>query len=117
MTDEAKHTPGPWLAWGSRIGVVDPQDFTALIWIMRAFSGTALISDVPTQEANARRIVAVVNACEGIPVEALEAGVVKELLHACKFALDALDGTAPNARGILEQTLAFAIAGATGEAA
>ncbi len=37
-----------------------------------------------TVEANAHRIVAAVNACEGISTEALEGGVVKELLAICK---------------------------------
>lgn len=37
-------------------------------------------------EANARRIVAAVNACDGIPTEALEAGVVADLLVACEVA-------------------------------
>ena len=31
---------------------------------------------------DARRIVACVNACEGIPTEALESGVVRELIEA-----------------------------------
>lgn len=31
---------------------------------------------------NARRIVACVNACDGIPTEALESGVVRELIKA-----------------------------------
>jgi hypothetical protein len=34
------------------------------------------------QYANARRIVAAVNACEGISTEALEQGVVAEMLEA-----------------------------------
>lgn len=35
-------------------------------------------------EANARRIVAAVNACDGIPIEALEQSAVKRLLAACE---------------------------------
>lgn len=37
-----------------------------------------------TNMANARRIIAAVNACKGISTEALESGVVAELLAACK---------------------------------
>src|SRR5262245_3648148 len=36
----------------------------------------------PCDEANARRIVAAVNACEGVSTEALEQGVVRELAEA-----------------------------------
>ncbi len=36
-------------------------------------------------EANARRIAAAVNACKGIPIEALEANVVQDLLEALHF--------------------------------
>jgi hypothetical protein len=39
----------------------------------------------PVEEANARRIVAAVNACEGIPTEALEQRVVHELLDALTY--------------------------------
>jgi hypothetical protein len=44
-----------------------------------------------TVRANARRIVACVNACTGIPTEALEGGVVADLLAACKAVLAKLD--------------------------
>lgn len=37
--------------------------------------------------ANARRIVAAVNACKGISTEALEGGIVEELREACKSLL------------------------------
>jgi hypothetical protein len=43
------------------------------------------------QEASARRIVACVNACEGIPTEALEDGVVRELIEALQ-AIKRIDG-------------------------
>jgi hypothetical protein len=39
------------------------------------------------QRANARRIVAAVNACEGIPTEALELGIVADLLAALEAIL------------------------------
>lgn len=48
-------------------------------------------SPYEVHEANARRIVAAVNACEGISTPALEDGVIKELLaalHGCLLVLD-----------------------------
>ena len=47
--------------------------------------GPAVNDSVDKREANARRIVACVNACAGIPTEAIEAGVVGELVRACKL--------------------------------
>jgi hypothetical protein len=43
----------------------------------------------PGADANARRICAAVNACKGIPTEALERGVVAGLRHALGTLLDA----------------------------
>src|SRR5690606_13994870 len=40
---------------------------------------------------NAQRIVACVNACEGIPTEALEAGVVRELVEALEALVVGLE--------------------------
>ena len=42
-------------------------------------------------EANARRIVAAVNACEGLSTEALELGIVAELRDALQAASDWID--------------------------
>ena len=43
-------------------------------------------------QTNARRIVACVNACAGIPTEALEAGVVGEMQRSLKRIADMKDG-------------------------
>jgi len=43
-------------------------------------------------EANADRITAAVNACKGIPTEALKSGVVGELLAVCETAVRFFDG-------------------------
>jgi hypothetical protein len=71
-------------------------------------------------EANARRIVAAVNACNGFGTEALEQGVVGELLEAlkgCLFALDKnLDGYGPSKAQAIA-TATATIAKATGRAA
>jgi hypothetical protein len=67
----------------------------------------------PCDEANARLIVAAVNACQGIPIEALEQGVVAKLLAAlqgCLFVLDeSQDGWGPSkAQAIAAATAALA---------
>ena len=46
--------------------------------------GPAVNDSVDKREANARRIVACVNACAEIGTEALEAGVVRDLVAACR---------------------------------
>lgn len=48
--------------------------------------GTEVLGERNPSEADAHRIVAAVNACEGISTEALEAGVVKQLLEALRKA-------------------------------
>lgn len=64
---KTEHTPEPWF-WNEKYGEVcfrskeDDQSY-----------GMACPVDL-TAEANARRIVACVNACSGIPTEALEDG-------------------------------------------
>ena len=70
-----------------------------------------------TSEANARRICAAWNACEGIPTEALEAGVVRDMLEALQLLLQVQDGlpmTGTEATRRAEMARA-AIARATGE--
>jgi hypothetical protein len=69
MTDQ--HTPGPWRIAGK--GTIRQGDD---IWIAKANWRNA--------EANTSRIVAAVNATEGISTEALEAGVVGEMLAALR---------------------------------
>jgi len=71
MDNESKHTPEPWKVEltddpedGSDAYAVDCEDHS--IALMDAPGGLAL------NEANARRIVACVNACEGIGTDTLE---------------------------------------------
>ena len=66
MTEQMRYTPGPWRFVEKGRGWRD-----------------------------ARRTVACVNACEGIPTEALEAGVVRELIDAAESALFALENCGP----------------------
>lgn len=60
----AKHTPGPWAERNGRIFQADRPNLT-IANIARAFDGDY-------SSTNARRIVACVNACEGISTDAIE---------------------------------------------
>lgn len=77
---EVPHSPEPWDADGRLV-----------------FAGTKLVArcsechparyETPqhwTQEANARRIAAAVNACAGIPTEQLESGAIRTLVDAAR---------------------------------
>lgn len=64
------HTKEPWR--------VESGDFRALRIFGQDRYITSLISN---SEANAKRIVACVNACAGITNEALEAGIVGDVLR------------------------------------
>ena len=70
----AKHTPGPWAV--DEDGVVYRAGFRhgyiklATAWREDAWCGA---DGDDESRANARRIVACVNACEGVPIEVLEA--------------------------------------------
>ena len=70
----SKHTKEPWRA----IEYIDPQ------WQIHGSTGEFHVIALTAQgndEANAKRIVACVNACAGINPDA-----VKDLLQACKLA-------------------------------
>lgn len=67
-------------------------------WCVRNTSGVVAQCLSPGLEngkevaaANARRIVATWNACEGIPTEALEEGVVREMIEALEALVDELE--------------------------
>jgi hypothetical protein len=78
-TDDTKpaaaHTPEPWF--------VQPSDHPGGL-LIKPIPGqvVAQCDEVPEMEANARRIVAAVNACKGISTEALERWIIAELRHA-----------------------------------
>jgi hypothetical protein len=80
------HTPGPWehgdngLIYG-QCGEDDVESpFVCDVIEDSAMHALGMLS--PVEEANARRIVAAVNACEGIPTESRNQGIVAELLMA-----------------------------------
>jgi hypothetical protein len=77
------HTPEPWEQ--------DSNDFFAVT----ADNDGLLVAETEIHDrtdeecsANARRIVAAVNACEGIATQALEQGVIAELLEALDYLLE-----------------------------
>lgn len=84
-----KHTPEPWkytddpsdgCCWTHHVETVarDPQ--------MPDYAHGS-VADISGEE-NARRIVACVNACAGIPTEALEAGVIGDAYAALSDVLN-----------------------------
>jgi hypothetical protein len=85
------HTPGPWLRDDTTIYVLEPSDGWADGKTRMRNRFTVSVQGcrhTPKEEidANARRIVAAVNACESISTHALEQGVVAELLEALQGA-------------------------------
>ncbi|OUN01372.1 MAG: hypothetical protein BAA04_07075 [Firmicutes bacterium ZCTH02-B6] len=101
-TQQAQHTPGPWkldvlldegigfrIRMGSSVpyrGIYEPQHMIEWDPGVRPVDDGEEPDAEHLQyleaEANMERIVAAVNAVEGIPTEALEAGVVRELIEA-----------------------------------
>jgi hypothetical protein len=73
------HTPEPWY--------VQPSDYPGGL-LIKPIPGqvVAQCDQVPEMEANARRIVAAVNACARISTEALEQNAVQTLLEATEAA-------------------------------
>ena len=95
-----EHTQGPWT-----VERTDPSSFRAgdraKVRIVAPSGRVCIVSRIASEkcgsseqierplaevDANARRIVACVNACQGISTESLEGGVVKELVEAVRIA-------------------------------
>ena len=124
----AMHTPEPWNCDGTTTLYATPDESGDMTMIEvnanvteAGWDTVAFIEAMwPGAHANARRICAAVNACEGIPTEALEQGAVGDLLEAlkgCLFALDKnLHGCGPSKTQAIAAATA-AIAKATGRAA
>jgi hypothetical protein len=77
------HTPGPWedngngLIYGQCSGDDDEAPFVADVCNdPNAYT--------EPEQANARRICATVNACQGLSIVVLEQGIIQELLKALK---------------------------------
>lgn len=79
----AAHTSAPW------VYTLDARGICGLHQANNATGVPVRIGEIVNKsqreaEANARRIIAAVNACEGISTQALEQGVIAELLEALK---------------------------------
>ncbi len=91
----APHTPEPWDCDGRTIMYATPDESGEMTMIEVSTNVTeagwdtvAFVEAIwPGADANARRICAAVNACKGIPTEALEQGVIRELLEALDYLL------------------------------
>lgn len=97
---ESKHTPEPWSRHVTPAGDVEIRtaDHRTLIAV--------LSEGLDWQQANAGawRIVAAVNGCEGISTEALEAGVIKELLAELEFVLQEVEAQVVLFEGDFDRT-------------
>ena len=78
------YTPEPWVQHDA--DYCPDEIWGALDYVDNGVRGQLVctLADNDRLEANARRIVAAVNACAGIPTDALEAGAVADLLAACE---------------------------------
>jgi hypothetical protein len=79
-----KHTPEPWRSEINTDGEAYVQDERGCTLATVHGRGTLQGKILDIREDNARRICAALNACAGISTEALEAGVVAELVEALK---------------------------------
>ncbi len=75
----AEHSPEPW----------EVGDDAGEPWIMADGHRSVVHSLGAVDEADARRIVACVNACARIPTEALEEGFIEKALRGLKSYVDA----------------------------
>lgn len=80
--DTTEHTPEPWESDLIYVVAPCPNGVHPDIYIAEIAheDSESRIASPKQQKANLRRIVACVNACQGIPTEALEQGMIKELL-------------------------------------
>jgi hypothetical protein len=74
MDKTPMHTPGPWAVTKGRPRKVTANGVLICNAVFKGYNEEA--------EANARRIVACVNACNGVPTASLENGVVLDLIAA-----------------------------------
>jgi|GEM_PF-1187293 len=116
---QGKHTPAPWRVFGRMTGKVISENAPGIVEICETgdFRDAELVPfNAERWNADAYRIAASVNACEGIPTEALEAGVVKDMLEALQGLLALYQGQHEYRETTPEEIAAeYAIARATGE--
>jgi hypothetical protein len=115
-TPDAPHNPAPWDCDGMTqwYATPDETDVIDLIEIRAqvteaSWNTVAFVEATwPGAQANARRIAAAVNACEGISTEAIEAGVLQEMrevLEQCSFEMGYAGWGKPEAICARQETL------------
>jgi enoyl-[acyl-carrier-protein] reductase (NADH) len=77
-----QHTQGHWY--------VVKDEWGEPCIIKNRYSIIAITSDTSKNEANARRIVACVNACESIPTEVLENNIIKKIFESLEESVKAM---------------------------
>jgi hypothetical protein len=77
----ATHTPGPWRITGQSCRDYEGAEIGTGNKTVAVILTADAVEVTQEERANSRRIVAAVNACEGISTEALEQGVAAELLE------------------------------------
>jgi hypothetical protein len=95
MKHQDTHTPGPWTALFGLKGRCHDIYAANLSRVCGTFPLIGKQAEAEAeQKANARRIVAAVNAVEGISNADLEAGFIANLREAYAYTLDALEAYA-----------------------
>lgn len=86
MTDQ--HTEEPWYLTPIGSTIRGKRYHTCASGRQYVFSNAdvAKLPVSPNRRGDGRRIVAAVNGCKGIPTEALETGVVADMLKALRYA-------------------------------
>ena len=102
--EAAAHTPEPWSYNGMAIVEDERGAVLADCEIIPPAGGT--IAPPDEEVANARRICAAVNACKDISTEALERGIIAELLAALQEVTPLLDACARNAERLGQREFA-----------
>ena len=88
----AAHTPEPWGDNDDGVILGNLDGYTGVAPMVAAVVGYDDDGNATEEaKANTVRIVAAVNACEGIPTEALERGIVGEMLAALQEAREEIE--------------------------
>lgn len=108
------HTPTPWHTHGPDFHAAYERNGRPQHHWVGTCDNEGGIVPLEEQEANSRRIVACVNACEGLGTEGLERGVVAGLLAAAQKLVGSIEG-GPSDWAEAIDALDAAIARATGQ--
>jgi len=98
-TDDTKpataHTAEPWQITGQSCRDYEGAEIGTGNKTVAVILTADAVEVAEEERTNARRIVAVINACQGISTEALEQGIVAELLANLKTLLEQIDEDVP----------------------